>query len=60
MRVILGLDRPTRTREICQSAERPRILIRTTSNMDEYAFAAPHAGASGFLLKSAPPEELWG
>jgi DNA-binding NarL/FixJ family response regulator len=46
------------TREICQAAERPRVLILTTFDLDEYAFAALRAGASGFLLKSAPPEEL--
>jgi DNA-binding NarL/FixJ family response regulator len=53
-----GMDGVAATREICQAAERPRILILTTFDVDEYAFAALHAGASGFLLKSAPPEEL--
>ncbi len=53
-----GLDGVAATREICQAAERPRILILTTFDVDEYAFAALRAGASGFLLKSAPPEEL--
>jgi len=53
-----GLDGVAATREICQAAERPRILILTTFDLDEYAFAALRAGASGFLLKSAPPEEL--
>jgi DNA-binding NarL/FixJ family response regulator len=53
-----GLDGVAATREICQSAERPRVLILTTFDLDEYAFAALRAGASGFLLKSAPPEEL--
>jgi DNA-binding NarL/FixJ family response regulator len=46
------------TREIRQAAQRPRVLILTTFDLDEYAFAALRAGASGFLLKSAPPEEL--
>jgi DNA-binding NarL/FixJ family response regulator len=52
------LDGVAATREICQAAERPRVLILTTFDLDEYAFAALRAGASGFLLKSAPPEEL--
>jgi DNA-binding NarL/FixJ family response regulator len=53
-----GLDGVAATREICQAGERPRILILTTFDLDEYAFAALRAGASGFLLKSAPPEEF--
>jgi DNA-binding NarL/FixJ family response regulator len=53
-----GLDGVAATREICQAAERPRVLILTTFDLDEYAFATLRAGASGFLLKSAPPEEL--
>jgi DNA-binding NarL/FixJ family response regulator len=53
-----GMDGVTATREICRAAERPRVLILTTFDLDEYAFAALRAGASGFLLKSAPPEEL--
>ena len=47
-----GLDGVAATREICQAAERPRVLILTTFDLDEYAFAALRAGASGFLLKS--------
>jgi DNA-binding NarL/FixJ family response regulator len=46
------------TREICRAGARPRVLILTTFDLDEYAYAALRAGASGFLLKSAPPEEL--
>jgi DNA-binding NarL/FixJ family response regulator len=37
---------------------RPKILILTTFDLDEYAFAAIKAGASGFLLKDVPPTEL--
>ncbi|GAA5229376.1 response regulator [Arthrobacter cryoconiti] len=37
-----------------------RIVVLTTFDLDEYALAAIHAGASGFLLKDAPPEELLG
>ena len=36
----------------------PRVLILTTFDLDEYAFAALKAGASGFLLKDVPPTEL--
>lgn len=36
----------------------PRVLILTTFERDEYIFAALRAGASGFLLKNAPPEAL--
>ncbi|PRA06980.1 DNA-binding response regulator [Arthrobacter sp. MYb229] len=41
-----------------QSRQAPRIIVLTTFDMDEYAFSAIQAGASGFLLKDAPPEEL--
>ncbi|HEY5833130.1 response regulator transcription factor [Streptomyces sp.] len=36
----------------------PRVLILTTFDLDEYAFAALRAGASGFMLKDVPPDEL--
>ncbi|GGC98169.1 DNA-binding response regulator [Tersicoccus solisilvae] len=35
-----------------------RVVVLTTFDLDEYALAAIQAGASGFLLKDAPPEEL--
>jgi DNA-binding NarL/FixJ family response regulator len=53
-----GLDGVAATREICRAGDRPRELILTPFDLDEYAFAALRAGASGFLLKSAQPEEL--
>ena len=37
---------------------RTRVLILTTFDLDEYAFEALRAGASGFLIKDAPPTEL--
>ena len=36
----------------------PRIIVLTTFDLDEYVLAAIKAGASGFLLKDAPPEEM--
>ena len=36
----------------------PRILILTTFDLDEYVYEALRAGASGFLLKDTPPEQL--
>ncbi len=52
------LDGVEATRRICQAGERPRVLMLTTFDLDEYAFAALKAGASGFLLKDVPPAEL--
>ena len=37
---------------------RSRVLVLTTFDLDEYAFAALRAGASGFLLKDVPPDDL--
>jgi DNA-binding NarL/FixJ family response regulator len=38
----------------------PKVIVLTTFDLDEYVFAAIRAGASGFLLKDARPEELLG
>ena len=46
------------TRQITRSLARSRVLILTTFDLDEYVFEALRAGASGFALKSRPPEEL--
>jgi DNA-binding NarL/FixJ family response regulator len=53
-----GLDGVEATRRIIASAARSRVLILTTFDLDEYAFAGLRAGASGFLLKDVPPAEL--
>jgi len=47
------------TRRIGQEATlRSRVVVLTTFERDDYVFEALRAGASGFLLKNAPPEEL--
>jgi DNA-binding NarL/FixJ family response regulator len=47
------------TRRILSGAEpRPRVLVLTTFDLDEYVYEALRAGASGFLLKDAPEEQL--
>jgi DNA-binding NarL/FixJ family response regulator len=46
------------TRALVALPATPRVLILTTYSLDEYVYAALRAGASGFLLKDAPPEEL--
>ena len=44
-------------REVTES-ERVRIIMLTTFDIDEYVYSAVRAGASGFLLKDTPPEQL--
>ncbi|QDB80641.1 response regulator transcription factor [Georgenia sp. 311] len=46
------------TEQIVASLPGCRVLILTTFDLDEYAFAGLRAGASGFLLKDTPPETL--
>ena len=46
------------TRAIVAAEPHSRILILTTFDLDEYAFAGLRAGASGFLLKDVPPADL--
>ncbi|GAA4629497.1 response regulator transcription factor [Actinoallomurus vinaceus] len=53
-----GTDGIEATRRIVAAGGRTRVLILTTFDLDEYAYAALRAGASGFLLKDARPEEL--
>ncbi|MEU3659097.1 response regulator transcription factor [Streptomyces sp. NPDC032940] len=53
-----GLDGIEATRRIIAAGHRTRVLILTTFDLDEYAYAGLRAGASGFLVKDAQPEEL--
>jgi DNA-binding NarL/FixJ family response regulator len=52
------LDGVEATRRICADDDPPKVLILTTFDLDEYAFSALKAGASGFMLKDVPPGEL--
>jgi DNA-binding NarL/FixJ family response regulator len=55
------LDGIAATSRICAAADGtgPRVLVLTTFDLDEYVYDALQAGASGFLLKDAPPETLF-
>ncbi|MEW2119912.1 response regulator transcription factor [Streptomyces sp. NPDC005474] len=53
-----GMDGIEATRRITAAGGRSRVLVLTTFDLDEYVHAALRAGASGFLLKDARPEEL--
>lgn len=53
-----GMDGIEATRRIIASGGRSRVLVLTTFDLDEYAYAALRAGASGFLVKDAQPEDL--
>jgi DNA-binding NarL/FixJ family response regulator len=53
-----GMDGIAATRLITAAGPATKILILTTFDLDEYVFAGLKAGASGFLLKDAPPAEL--
>ena len=52
------LDGVAATRRIVSAGLPSRIVVLTTFDLDEYAFAALQAGASGFLLKNTEPAEL--
>jgi DNA-binding NarL/FixJ family response regulator len=52
-----GMDGLTAARKIIQATD-SRILLLTTFDADEYVFEGLRAGASGFLLKDIPPEQL--
>ncbi|ARC58443.1 Response regulator protein VraR [Frondihabitans sp. 762G35] len=53
-----GLDGIEATRLITRDSPETRVIILTTFDLDEYAFGGLNAGASGFLLKDAPPADL--
>lgn len=53
-----GTDGIEATRQVIRFSPQSRVLILTTFDLDEYAFAGLNAGASGFLLKNTRPEEL--
>ncbi|WP_083958954.1 response regulator transcription factor [Herbidospora mongoliensis] len=52
------MDGVEATRLITSLPNPPKVLILTTFDLDEYAFAAIRSGASGFLLKDVPPADL--
>ena len=52
------MDGVEATREVVAAAPETKVIVLTTFDLDEYAFSALQAGASGFLLKDAPPEDL--
>lgn len=53
-----NMDGLTATQHITARGELPRIIMLTTFDLDEYVLTAVRAGASGFLLKDAPPEDM--
>jgi DNA-binding NarL/FixJ family response regulator len=53
-----GLDGLEATTRLAAAGSRAKVLIVTTFDLDEYVFRALRAGASGFLLKAAPPGRL--
>jgi DNA-binding NarL/FixJ family response regulator len=52
------LDGLEATRRLLKGPTRTRVVMLTTFDLDEYVFDALTAGASGFLLKDAPPDQL--
>jgi RNA polymerase sigma factor (sigma-70 family) len=54
-----GLDGIAATRQLIHGSKHgPRVLVLTTFGLEEYVYEALRAGASGFLLKDVPPEQL--
>ncbi len=52
------LDGIAACERICSSGSSARVMMLTTFDLDDYVHSALRAGASGFLLKDAPPEQL--
>ena len=55
-----GVDGIEATHRLLRDGDAPRVLILTTFDLDEYVYEALKAGASGFLLKDAPRDQLVG
>ncbi|MEV0425620.1 response regulator [Micromonospora sp. NPDC049836] len=54
-----GIDGIAATERIVATGDpAPKVIILTTFDLDEYVYGALRAGASGFLLKDTPPEQL--
>nr|WP_179275333.1 response regulator transcription factor [Rhodococcus sp. 06-1059B-a] len=53
-----GIDGVEATEQITSSASLSRVLVMTTFDLDEHVLGAIRAGASGFLLKDTPPDDL--
>ena len=53
-----GTDGIEATRQVTALPDPPRVVVLTTFDLDEYVVAAIAAGASGFLLKDAAPEDM--
>jgi DNA-binding NarL/FixJ family response regulator len=53
-----GLDGIEATRRLTEAGSNARVLVLTTFDLDEYVYEAMQAGASGFLLKDVPREQL--
>jgi DNA-binding NarL/FixJ family response regulator len=53
-----NLDGLQATKQLAAARSGSRVVILTTFDLDEYVYQALAAGASGFLLKNAPPEQL--
>ncbi|KIQ15025.1 LuxR family transcriptional regulator [Rhodococcus sp. Leaf7] len=53
-----GIDGVSATERIIASQPGVRVIVMTTFDLDEHALGALRAGASGFLLKDTPPEDL--
>ena len=52
------LDGLETTRRLLERDPSPKVLVLTTFDLDDYVYEAIRAGASGFLLKSSPPQQL--